>query len=187
MNIPFSQTCLLNDWAVLWVIICTVHLIVCFYHVTFEFQNESTFCSLSECQGTPCSTQVPYLKFKWQQRDSNPQPLSVRLRTKWLRVRIPLLSLKLQIWRLRWARSSLTFRQTTECRFILKLVRDMIITYSHWNTLIYFSKKKIWHHIWKLTWKNVWFCFISTVWVHFSLKTEKFRFWKSLKYFNILL
>ena len=34
-------------------------------------------------------------------------------------------------------------------------------------------------------WKNVWFCFISIVQVHFSHKTQKFRFWKSLKYFNI--
>ena len=31
---------------------------------------------LPECQGTPCSKQVRYLKFKWLQRDSNPQPLS---------------------------------------------------------------------------------------------------------------
>ena len=30
-----------------------------------------------------------------------------------------------------------------------------------------------------VSWKNVWFCFISIVWVH---KTEKFWFWKSLKY-----
>ena len=36
---------------------------------------------------------------------------------------------KLQIWRLLWARSSLTFRQTIECGFTLKLVRDIIITY----------------------------------------------------------
>ena len=74
-------------------------------------------------------------KFKWQQRDSNPQPLSswlsVLLRTKWLWVdRISLLSLKLQIWCLPRVRSSLTFRQTIECGFTLKLVRDMIITYS---------------------------------------------------------
>ena len=27
--------------------------------------------SLHECQGTPCSKQAPYLKFKWQQRDLN--------------------------------------------------------------------------------------------------------------------
>ena len=55
---------------------------------------------------------------------------SVRLRTKWLWVGIPLLSLKLQIWRLLRTRSSLTFMQTIERRFILKLVRDMITTYS---------------------------------------------------------
>ena len=59
--------------------------------------------------------------FKW---------LGVRLRTKWLWVRIPLLSLKLQISCLLRARSSLTFRQTIKCGFTLKLVRDMIITYS---------------------------------------------------------
>ena len=34
--------------------------------------------------------------------------------------------------------------------------------------------------------KNVSFCFISIFWVHFSHKTKKFQFWKSLKYFNIL-
>ena len=55
--------------------------------------------------------------------------LSVCLQTKWLWVRISLLSLKRQIWHLLWARSSLTFRQTIECGFTLKLVRDMIITY----------------------------------------------------------
>ena len=37
--------------------------------------------------------------------------LSVRLWTKWLWVRVQLQSLKLQIPRLLWARSSLTFRQ----------------------------------------------------------------------------
>ena len=59
--------------------------------------------------------------------------LSVRLRTKWLWVRIPLLSLKLQMWRLLRAKCSLTFRQTIESRFTLKLVRDMIITCSHFE------------------------------------------------------
>ena len=34
-----------NDWAVLWVLICTVHLIVCSYHVTYAFQSESTLYS----------------------------------------------------------------------------------------------------------------------------------------------
>ena len=56
--------------------------------------------------------------------------LSVRLETKWLWVQIPLLSLKLQILRLFRARSSLTCRQTIECRFTMKRVRGMIITYS---------------------------------------------------------
>ena len=49
---------------------------------------------------------------------------------KWLWVGISLLSRKFQIWRLLRARSSLTFRQTIECRFTLKIVRQMIITYS---------------------------------------------------------
>ena len=51
-------------------------LTVCYYHVTYELQSESTLYSLPECQGTPCSNKAPYLKFKWQQRDSNTQPLS---------------------------------------------------------------------------------------------------------------
>ena len=34
-----------------------------------------------------------------------------------------------------------------------------------------------------ISWKNVWFCFISIVWVHFSHKTGKFRFCKSFKHF----
>ena len=54
--------------------------------------------------------------------------LSVPLRTKWLRVRTTLLSLKLLVWRLLRAKSSLKFRQTIKCGFTLNLVRDMIIT-----------------------------------------------------------
>ena len=56
--------------------------------------------------------------------------LNVRLRTKWLWVQITLLLLKLQIPRLFWTRGSLTFKQL-DCRFTLKRVRDMIITYSY--------------------------------------------------------
>ena len=56
---------------------------------------------------------------------------------------------------------------------------------SHWNTLIFFDKKRYGVRFEYVPWKNVWFCFISIVWVHFSHKTEKFQFWKSLKYFNI--
>ena len=61
--------------------------------------------------------------------------LSVGLRTKWLWVRIPLLLLKLPVWRLLPARSSLTFRQSIECRFSLKLLRSMIIT-NRWISQI---------------------------------------------------
>ena len=58
-----------NDWSVSWVLICTVHLIACFFHVTYEFESESTLYSclnvkellarsrrhigrLSDCNGT---------------------------------------------------------------------------------------------------------------------------------------
>ena len=71
-----------NDWAVLWVLIYTLHLTVCYYNVTFKFQSESTNYSFPEVQGTPCLKQVPYLKFKWQKRDSNPQPLSLLMSTQ---------------------------------------------------------------------------------------------------------
>ena len=72
-------------------------LTVCYYHVTYEFQSDSTLYSLPECQGTPCSKQAPYLKFKRQQRDlaSLTRRLSVHLRNMWLWVRIPLLPEKL--------------------------------------------------------------------------------------------
>ena len=52
------------------------NLTVCYCHVTHEFQSESTLYSLPEYQGAPCLKQAQYLKFKWQRRDSNPQPLS---------------------------------------------------------------------------------------------------------------
>ena len=56
---------------------------------------------------------------------------------------------------------------------------------SHWNTLILFDKKSFGVRFEYVLQKDVWFCFISIVWVHFSHKTEKFRFWRSLKYLNI--
>ena len=51
------------DWSVLGALIYTVHLSVCHYHVTHEFQSESTLYSLAEYQVTPCSKQAPYLWF----------------------------------------------------------------------------------------------------------------------------
>ena len=55
--------------------------------------------------------------------------LSVRLRTKWLWVQVPLLSLKLQILGLFRAKG-FDIQATTECRFSLKRVRGKIATYS---------------------------------------------------------
>ena len=42
----------------------TTNVTVCYYHVTYEFQSESTRYILRDCQGTPCSKQALYLKFK---------------------------------------------------------------------------------------------------------------------------
>ena len=57
-------------------------LTVCYYHVSYEFQSESTFYTLPKCQRTPSSKPAPYLKFNWQWRDSNPQPLSSYINTQ---------------------------------------------------------------------------------------------------------
>ena len=57
---------------------------------------------------------------------------------------------------------------------------------SHWNTSIFFIKMYMTSDL-NVSWKNVWFCFISIVWVHFSHKTGKFRLRKSLIYFNSFL
>ena len=67
--------------------------------------------------------------------------MSVRLRTKWLWVRISLLSLKLQIWHLLRARSSLTFKQTIEYGFTLKLVRGKVITNTPSNMISLLTKE----------------------------------------------
>ena len=67
--------------------------------------------------------------------------LSVRLRTKWLWVWISLLSLKSQIWLLLRARSSLTFRETIESGFTLKLIRDMIIINSQMHLTDKYSQR----------------------------------------------
>ena len=48
-----------------------------YYHVTYGIYSESALYSLPECQGTHGWKQAPYLKFKWQERDSNQQPLSL--------------------------------------------------------------------------------------------------------------
>ena len=53
-----------------------MQLTACYHPVTYDYYSESALYSFPECQGTPCSKQVLDLKFKWQERDSNPQELS---------------------------------------------------------------------------------------------------------------
>ena len=72
--------------------------------------------------------------------DSLTKWLSVRLREKWLWIRISSLSLKLQIWRLLRARI-VDIQASIECRFTLRLVRDMIIIYSQMH-----HSDKYWQH-----------------------------------------
>ena len=40
-----SENYFLNEWTALWVLMCTVHLIMCFYQFTYAFQSEFTLCS----------------------------------------------------------------------------------------------------------------------------------------------
>ena len=105
--------------------------------------------------------------------------LSVRLQTKWLWVGIPLLSLKLQMWHLLQTRSSLSFRQTIECRFTLKLVRDMITSYSHMHRTYKYSQYS--SIIWPV-WLNGWVflyelsgCGFESQYCHVNLSFHNFK------------
>ena len=71
----------------------------------------------------------------------------------WLWIRMLLLSLKLQIWCLLRARSSLTLKQTKDSKFTLKRVRDMIITYSQMRRTGKYSQHS--SIIWSV-WLNGW-------------------------------
>ena len=110
-----------NDWAVVRVLICTVHLTVCYYHITYSFQSKSTLdiClnvkklltwnrhdiwSLSDCNGTRTRNHLV--------RKRTLNHLAKPWRTPWPNwLNVPLQSLKLQISHLLRATSSLTFRQ----------------------------------------------------------------------------
>ena len=76
-----------------------------------------------------CTVQISTHKTTQSFKVSLAKCLSVRLRTKWLWVQMPLQSLKLQISHLFRSRHSFDTQQTIECRFTLKRVRDMIRTY----------------------------------------------------------
>ena len=86
-------------------------LTVCSYHVTYAFQSESPLYSCLNVK----ELLARYLKFKWLQRNLNhnylvcnrtinhlaqlAKWLSVRLRTKWLLLRVPLQSLRVFTWK----------------------------------------------------------------------------------------
>ena len=55
---------------------------------------------------------------------------------------------------------------------------------SHWNTLIFFWKKNMLRQSWICPMEKSLIFFIFIVRVQFSHKTDRFWFWKSLKYFN---
>ena len=100
--------------------------------------------------------------------------MSVHLRLKWLWVQILLLSLKLQIWCLLRARSSLTFRKTIECGFTLKFVYDMIITYSQMHRPDKYTQHS--SIIWPV-WLNGWVfvyklsgCGFESCWCHLNFR-----------------
>ena len=77
--------------------------------------------------------------------------LGVSLRTKWLWVRIPLLSLKPQTWRLFRARSSLTFRQLYSV--------DLL-----WNAYVTWSEHTVIENIVNL-WNCIYMLFYYTVYL----------------------
>ena len=51
---------------------------------------------------------------------------------------------------------------------------------SNWNILVFCDQWKMMSDL-NMSMEKIWFCFIFIAWVHFSHKTEKFQFWKSLK------
>ena len=56
----------------IFIVLLNPQLLVCYYHVTYEFQSESALYSLPEWQETFCQKQAPHLTFKWKQRDLKP-------------------------------------------------------------------------------------------------------------------
>ena len=101
---------------------------------------------MPECQETSCSKKAQYLKFKWQQRDSNLQQLSsakwlgVHLRTTWLWVRI-LLPL--------WRKTVDKLAQPTKNRACIVFSQKMHIAATF----------LMWHHQYNFPWR--WYVIIS--------------------------
>ena len=67
--------------------------------------------------------------------------------------------------------------------FTLVIILRKLDFESHWNTLIFFDKKRYGVRFKYVPWENVWFCFISIVWVHLVIKLRDFDFeshWNTL-------
>ena len=101
--------------------------------------------------------------------------LSVRLQTEWLWVQISLMSVKLQIWRLFRARSEfINIQATIECRFTLKRVSDMIITYGQMHRTDKFSQHS--SIIWPV-WINKWVFVYNLSGCGFKSRCYNISFW----------
>ena len=144
----FNHLAKQNSWAVLWVFICTVHLIVCSYHVMCTFQSESTLYS--------CLTVKKRLAQNrrniWRLNDTNGIRTHNHLVHEWTLKHLPKLAKWLSYvviaylndapapFRVNFTYASdiapvlckwfLNIQSAIECRFALKHVRDLIITYK---------------------------------------------------------
>ena len=62
-----------------------MHFTVCYYHVTYTFQSESTLYRCLNVKELLANKEVRYLKFRWQQQNLNPRPLDHLAKlVKWL-------------------------------------------------------------------------------------------------------
>ena len=94
---------LANDWNELWVLICMVHLIVSYYHVTYEFQSDSILYNFLNVKELLARNR----RYTWSLSESN----GIRTHNH--------LVLKQTLNHL---------AKMAKCVVTLKLVRDMIIT-----------------------------------------------------------
>ena len=91
----------------------------------------------------------------------------------------------IQIRPLLLERSSLTFRQNTECRFTLKLVRYMIITYSQMHRAYKYSQHSsiiwpVWLNHWVFVYELSSCGFVFSCWhLNYILRSQKFALVRS--------
>ena len=128
----------------MWVLICTVHLTACSYHVTCAFQSEFTLYSFLNVR----ELLAPLAK-----------SLSVHSQTKWLWASVLLQSLEFLILRVS-SKDFLNIQTTIECRSTLKCVRDMIRAYNPWLLVFQFNFS-FWSFSFTLWIWNTFCCIVS--------------------------